>query len=81
MSTASTTCYDEGPSIKGQLYTYEGTESLRTETTPEPLVISEGSVLTSGYRVGPSLLLSEVEGPLQWPIVSVAGTGPTYKLN
>ena len=40
-------CYDEGPFISGQLYAYKGTDLLRTERTPKPLVISEGLVFTS----------------------------------
>ena len=52
-----------------------------TETSPEPPIISRGSVWTSLLWVGPSILLSEVEGPPSWPTVSVAGTGLKDKLS
>ncbi len=62
MSLEHATCYDEGPTVTGQLY------ELRTDhDASEPPIVSRGSALSSHIEVAPSILLTEVEGPPSWP--------------
>ena len=79
MSAVTAACYDGGPFWFGQLYVEVIGTEWETETAPEPPIISRGSVLTSKLWVGPSILVAEVEGPLSWPLSSVAGSGPIDK--
>ena len=62
-STVVTTCYDEGPFISGQLYEEVRTDVGTDRGVKESLLISEDSMLPPHFKVAPSILLTEVEGP------------------